>query len=196
MMAEVGAHTAPARWEDRQTPAVLMGGAVVIGALVAVLTGVYANAHDAASETTITLGFSDTIHMKAWMATIAAVLAVGQLLGALWMWGKLPLGPAPSWVGPGHRLAGTLAVVATLPVAYHCLWSLGFNPNGGSGRVFWHSLLGCVFYGAFVTKVLAVRSHRMPGWALPVVGGLVFALLILLWLTSSLWFFTQRDFGF
>jgi hypothetical protein len=29
----------------------------------------------------------------------------------------------------------------------------------------------------------------MPGWTLPVVGGTVFALLILVWLTSSLWFF-------
>ena len=29
----------------------------------------------------------------------------------------------------------------------------------------------------------------MPGWALPVVGGLVFAFLVGLWLTSALWFF-------
>jgi hypothetical protein len=72
---------------------------------------------------------------------------------------------------------------------YHCLWSLGFNPGDGGGRVFWHSLFGCAFFGAFATKVLAVRSHRMPGWALPVVGGLLFTVLVLLWLTSSLWFF-------
>ena len=30
----------------------------------------------------------------------------------------------------------------------------------------------------------------MPGWALPVFGGLVFTALVGLWLTSSLWFFT------
>ena len=29
----------------------------------------------------------------------------------------------------------------------------------------------------------------MPGWALPVVGGLLFTVLVLIWLTSSLWFF-------
>ena len=35
----------------------------------------------------------------------------------------------------------------------------------------------------------------MPGWALPVAGGLVFSLLVGLWLTSALWFFTSRPPG-
>ena len=39
-----------------------------------------------------------------------------------------------------------------------------------------------------------MRSARMPGWALPVVGGLLFACLVGLWLTSSLWFFTNVGF--
>ena len=97
--------------------------------------------------------------------------------------------PAPGWVGPGHRILGSLTLLASLPVAYHCLWSLGFNPDPGGGRRFWHSLLGCLLYGAFTTKVIVVRSKRMPGWALPVVGGTLFTVLVLLWLTSSLWFF-------
>jgi hypothetical protein len=105
------------------------------------------------------------------------------------MYGKLPGGPAPSWVGPAHRVSGSLAFLVSLPVAYHCLWSLGFNPEHGTGRQFFHSLLGCAFYGAFVTKVLVVRSRRMPAWALPVVGGVLFTTLVLLWLTSSFWFF-------
>ena len=88
-------------------------------------------------------------------------------------------------------MSGTLALLVALPVAYHCLWSLGFNPDPGGGRRFWHSILGCVFFGAFGTKVLVVRSKRMPGWALPVVGGLLFTTMVLLWLTSSLWFFRQ-----
>ena len=29
----------------------------------------------------------------------------------------------------------------------------------------------------------------MPGWALPVVGGVLFTVLVLIWLTSSWWFF-------
>ena len=53
----------------------------------------------------------------------------------------------------------------------------------------WHSVFGCLFFGAFTTKVLVVRSHRMPGWALPAVGAALFTVLVVIWLTSSLWFF-------
>ena len=88
-----------------------------------------------------------------------------------------------------HRITGSLALLFTLPVAYHCLWSLGFNPGDGSGRRLWHSIFGCLFFGAFTTKVLVVRSRRMPGWALPAVGATLFTVLVLIWLTSSLWFF-------
>jgi len=163
-------------------------GAVVAGALVAVLLGVYGKVHDPASETTIQWFFSSTLHFKAWATTAVLVLAILQVVGALWMYGKLG-GSAPSWVGPAHRISGTLALVISLPVAYHCLWSLGFNPDPGGGRRLAHSLLGCAFYGAFVTKVIAVRSRRLPGWALPVVGGFTFATLVAIWLTSSWWFF-------
>lgn len=175
---------------ERSTNQVFIG-AVLAGALVAVLAGVYGQVHDPASETTIKLFFSTTLHFKSWATTAVLVLVILQLFGALWMYGKLPLGNAPDWVGPMHRFSGTLALLISLPVAYHCLWSLGFNPEPSGSRRLWHSLFGCVFYGAFVTKVLVVRSKRMPGWALPVIGGVLFATLIALWLTSSLWFFRQ-----
>jgi hypothetical protein len=42
--------------------------------------------------------------------------------------------------------------------------------------------------------MLALHSRRLPGWALPVLGGLVVTLLSALWLTSSLWFFTNVGF--
>ena len=87
-----------------------------------------------------------------------------------------------------------LAFLVSLPIAYHCLWSLGFETDSSSTRRFVHSLLGCAFYGAFATKMIVVRSKRMPGWALPVVGGLVFVALVGLWFTSSFWFF--RHVGF
>lgn len=175
-----------------RSASMLFAGAVVAGALVAVLAGVYGRVHDPASETTIKLFFTTTLHFKSWATTAILVLVILQLLGALWMYGKLPLfGDAPEWVGPMHRLSGTLALLVSLPVAYHCLWSLGFNPDPGGSRRFWHSMFGCVFYGAFVTKVLVVRSKRMPSWALPIVGGVLFTTLIALWLTSSLWFFRQ-----
>lgn len=183
------AQTTPAPVDRR--PLAVFGGAVVVGALVAIAAGVYGNLHDPASETTFRWFFSSTLHMKTWLATLALLLAVLQILGGLWMYGKLPLRPAPAWVGPAHRITGSLALLTTLPVAYHCLWSLGFNPGPGGSRRFWHSVFGCLVYGAFATKVLVVRSRRMPAWALPVVGGVLFTVLVLVWLTSSLWFFTE-----
>ena len=70
--------------------------------------------------------------------------------------------------------------------------ALGFQST--DTRVLLHSLFGCFFFGAFTIKVLAVRTHRLPGWVLPVVGGTVFAALVLIWTTSSVWFW--REFGF
>ena len=178
------------------TPMKAFGLAAFAGALVAVATGVYGRVHDPASETTIRAFFTTTLHFKAWLTTLALILAIVQLVGALWMYGKLPVRSTPTWVGPAHRIIGSLALLASLPVAYHCLWSLGFNPDPGGSRRFWHSVFGCVFYGAFATKVVIVRSRRMPGWALPVAGGILFGALVLIWLTSSLWFFREVSTGF
>jgi uncharacterized protein DUF6529 len=66
--------------------------------------------------------------------------------------------------------------------------SAGFGT--GSPRVLIHSLLGSALYGAVVAKVLIVRSSRFAPWVLPVAGGLLFSILLGLWLTSALWFFT------
>lgn len=140
-----------------------LAGAVAIGAMVAVAAGVYGQAHDPASETTIKWFFTSTLHLKAWLTTVAMLLAVAQVLGGMWMYGRLPLGPAPSWLGSAHRISGSLALLVSLPVAYHCLWSLGFNPDPGGARRLWHSLFGCAFYGAFATKVLVVRAKGLPG---------------------------------
>ena len=80
------------------------------------------------------------------------------------------------------------AVVLTLPVDFHCLWSLGFGTY--STRVLLHSLFGCAFYGIFVTKMLTLRSPHPPGWALPRAGGMLFTVLMAVWFASALWFFS------
>ena len=148
--------------------------------------------HQPATDLAITLGFRDTITMKVWLASAAALLAVAQLLSALWMYGRLPLGAAPPWIGAAHRISGRLAFLISLPVAYHCLYQLAFQDT--SARVLAHSLLGCAFYGAFATKIVVVRSRSLPGAALPVAGGLLFTLLIAVWLTSGLWFISNQGF--
>ena len=132
------------------------------------------------------LVFSDTIHMKAWLASVAVVLAVFQLFTAAWIFRKLPW-EKPAWVNPAHRWSGRLAFVATLPVAYHCIFKLGFQ--SGEPRVLWHSLLGSAFYGAFAAKITIVELKRFPTAVLPIAGGLLFAVLIGVWYTSALWFF-------
>jgi hypothetical protein len=168
----------------------LLVGAV--GALVALSLGLYGNVHDPASDLSITLGFKDTITMKVWLASFAVVFACVQLGSALWLFGRLPAGAAPPWLGSLHRISGRLAFLASLPVAYHCLYQLAFQDS--TTRVLLHSLFGSAFYGAFASKVVVVRSRSLPGAALPVAGGLVFTLLVAVWLTSGLWFITENGF--
>jgi hypothetical protein len=161
-----------------------------VGALVALTVGVYGNVHDPASDLSITLGFSDTITMKVWLASVALLFAVVQVGSALWIYGRLPLGAAPEWLGALHRISGRLAFLLSLPVAYHCLYQLAFQDT--STRVLLHSLLGCAFYGAFATKVVVVRSQRLPGIVLPLAGGALFTVLVAVWLTSAGWFITEH----
>ncbi len=83
---------------------------------------------------------------------------------------KLPLAGAPPRPVPlAHRLIGAGVFALTVPVAVHCLIAYGVQLT--SPRVAIHSIAGCFFYGAFAAKVLAVHSRRLPGWALPVAGG-------------------------
>ena len=63
-------------------------------------------------------------------------------------------------------------------------------------RVLFHSLFGCFFYGAFVTKMVLLTRKGLRGWVIPVVGGLVFFGLVYVWLTSALWFFDTNGIKF
>jgi hypothetical protein len=173
---------------DRVGTRLLLAGA--LGALVAMSLGLYGHLHDPASDLSITLGFTDTITMKVWLATAAVLFAVAQLVSALWMYGRLPLRAAPAWLGSAHRISGRLAFLLSLPVAYSCLYTLAFQDS--STRVLAHSILGCAFYGAFAAKVVLVRSRSLPGFALPLAGGLLFCVLVAVWMTSGLWFISEN----
>lgn len=174
------------------TPRVGLAAGLAIGAAVALALGVYGNVHDPTGRSLVTLFFTRTINAKVWLATIAVALALFQLGSALRIYGKLGSTQAPTWLGSVHRLSGLGAFLISVPVAYHCLWALGFQTT--DTRVLVHSSLGCVFYGALVTKIIFVRSRRLPAWALPLAGGIVITALIGVWLTSSLWFFTSVEF--
>ena len=139
------------------------------------------------------LFFSDSLHMKAWLITAALLLALGQLLTALRIYEVLQFPPKGRFYHVVHRWSGRTAILLTLPAAYHCIFLLGFATD--DTRVIIHSSLGSFLYGALLVKVLIVRSNGFPGWALPLVGGVLFSLLVGLWLTSAFWFFSTVGVG-
>ncbi len=141
----------------------------------------------------IQLVFSDTLHMKVWLASGALLLAIGQMMTASRIYGLLRFPPKGRFYNVVHRWSGRTAVVLTIPVAYHCIFLLGFGTY--DTRVYIHSLLGSMVYGAVVAKVLLVRSTRFPGWMLPIAGSLLFTIILGLWLTSALWFFSTYGVG-
>lgn len=161
---------------------------VAVGAAVAVALGVYGRLHEPTGVAVSIAGFSGPQAVKAWLTTVAILFALVQLASALAMEGKLPARFAPPWAPTLHRWSGRIAVLTMVPVAVHCLYALGFQL--ADPRVLIHSLLGCFFFGAFAAKMLVLTRQGLPGWALPVLGGLVFTGIVGLWLTSSLWFFT------
>ena len=95
-----------------------------------------------------------------------------------------------------HRWSGRLAFLCTLPVAFHCIFILGFRST--DTRVLVHSLLGSFVYGVFAVKIFFVRDRTsgFPAWTLPVAGGTLFGVFVALWATSSLWYFRNVHFGF
>ena len=143
----------------------------------------------------VTTVFSSTIAAKAWLATGALALALVQVTTAARIYGRLSFLPERgSSIAGVHRWSGRIAFLLTLPILFHCVTILGFQTP--DTRVAVHSLVGTFLYGVFVAKVLVVRDRSLPAWALPTAGLTLASLLGVLWLTSSLWYFTTVRFGF
>jgi hypothetical protein len=143
----------------------------------------------------VTTVFSSTIAAKAWFATGALILALVQVTTAARIYGRLSFLPERgAAIARTHRWSGRLAFLLTLPVFFHCVTILGFQTP--DARVAVHAIVGTFFYGVFVAKVLIVRDRTLPGWALPTAGLTLASMLGILWLTSSLWYFTTVRFGF
>jgi hypothetical protein len=144
----------------------------------------------------VTTVFSSTIASKAWFATAALGFGIVQVSTGARIFGKLRrvVRVEPPRVNRIHRWSGRLAFLCTLPVAFHCIFILGFQTT--DTRVFAHSLVGTFVYGVFAAKVWYVRDRDHPRWVVPLAGGTLFTVLAVLWSTSSLWYFTQVRFGF
>jgi Family of unknown function (DUF6529) len=187
-----------AQWEPpmptRQDPiqpdasARLLVVPALVGCLVALTLGIYGRLHSPTGVAVDIVGFSSPATVKAWLASAALLFAVVQFGSALVMYGKVPRVRAPSWIGRLHRWSGRIAFILTVVVAVHCLYALGFESF--NARVLVHSVAGCLFFGTFTVKMLALTRRGMPAWVMPVFGGLAFALIILIWFTSAFWFFS------
>jgi hypothetical protein len=162
--------------------AILAAGATVTAALA-----LFGTLHAPNYSFGLLGSLADAFSTKSTIATGVLGLALLQVLLALWMYVRLPGSKtAPTLVRPLHRVIGIVLFLATLPVAIHCMFAYGVQTT--SARVTVHSLAGCFFYGAFVAKVIVVRSRRLPAWVLPTVGGLLFTLVAVIWYTSALWY--------
>jgi plastocyanin len=166
---------------------------IPFGVALAVSGAVYASTQLITPDINTSLfgqGAAGTFSLKSWLASGVLALAAFQLYSALWLYGRLPW-RKPPWLAIAHRSSGYAAIVLSLPVAYHCLLAYGFRDF--DRRTLVHSLAGCFFYGAFAAKVIVVRSRRLPGWALPVAGGTMLTLVVVLWYSAALWYFNNFD---
>jgi Family of unknown function (DUF6529) len=161
-------------------------------ALAAITVAIYAVGRSITPDYSGTVLFgktaTDTLPLKSTLASTVLGLAVFQLLSATWIYGRLPLlGSRPDWLPSLHRLAGTAAILVSLPIAYHCMRAYGVQTF--DTRIAVHSIAGAFLYGAVAAKITIVRSRRLPGWALPLAGGALVTLVAVLWYTSALWYY-------
>ena len=185
--------TATPRPRTSGSAPVLLGAGLAAAAL-AVGLYVFGTQH-APDYTTSLFGQTgpDTFKLKSWLATGVLAFAVVQVGLALWMYGRLPwISIAPPQIGPLHRAVGALAILLTIPIAYHCAFAYGVQTKLDA-RVAVHSIAGCFLYGAFAGKIILVQAPRwrVPGWTLPLVGGTLVVTVVMLWYTSALWYFND-----
>ncbi|MFF0435457.1 DUF6529 family protein [Streptomyces sp. NPDC004327] len=129
---------------------------------------------------------ADAVMLKARLGSALFGLAIVQLLLALWMYGRLPgVTAATRGVRIAHRAVGWAAFLLSVPIAFHCVRAYGVETS--SARTLLHSVAGCALYGAFVAKVLVVRSRHLPGWLLPAAGSALFCAIGVLWYSAALW---------
>jgi hypothetical protein len=168
--------------------------ALPVAVLAAITVAIYAAGRSITPDYSGTALFgktaTDTLPLKSDLASAVLGLAGLQLASAIWIYGRLPgLGSPPRQLPLLHRMTGVGAILLTLPVAYHCMRAYGVQTF--DTRVAVHSIAGCFVYGAFAAKVTIVRSRRLPGWTLPLAGGVLVTLVAVLWYTSALWYYND-----
>ncbi len=163
---------------------------VAVGAATALALGIYGSVHDPTGRDFAVVGFTDVEAWKSGLASVTVLMFITQMSLGFRMTGRYgPRRPAPFWMPDVHRIVGTVAFGLSLPVAFHCLWALGYRTD--DARVLVHSLLGCVAYGTYAAKVVAVRRSVGPDWVLPVLGSLLGLTLMAIWWGTALLHYTD-----
>jgi len=158
---------------------------VVAGTAVTVALGVYGRAHEPAVVVVNTAAYLRLQVVKSWLTAVVGLFAMVQVLSAL----AIRLDIDRPWLRPLHRTSGRATLLLSLPIAVHCLYALGLHAI--DGRIMLHALCGCVFYGAFVAKMLLLgQPGGRSSWAVPIAGGVAFAAVAGACLTSAVWFFS------
>jgi hypothetical protein len=127
------------------------------------------------------LTFGNVYEVKTVLASVAAALAVYQLVLIAIGYGKLrPRFLASPAASLTHRASGDVIVVLVVIVALACLAHFGFDDDGGL-----HRFTGALLLGVLALKIAVIRWWHGLGRLLPVLGTCVFVLLALTWLTSA-----------
>ena len=177
------ATTAPSRTGAK------LAGILLAGCAVAVALGVYARVHHPAARPLFLVGFSGMLQIKTWLATLALVLVVVQVCTASVDVARLP-GAAPRRPGSARCTGGAAAWRSSRWSRWRCTASGRWDSSPLSSRArAQHRRLRVL--RRLHREDVGLRVRGLPGWTLPVLGGLVFALFVLAWLTSALWFFTR-----
>lgn len=189
---------APSKEQTTRQPVgrVIASSLVVLAVASAVTGAVYLVAdHHTPDYTAEFFGRAgrDGMQLKAWLGSGLLGLAVVQLGLAAWIYRALPglsrTDRTPRAVSRAHRTIGVVAFALSVPIAVHCITAYGIEMS--TTRTAIHSVSGCALYGAFAAKVLVVRNRSLPGWLLPIVGGLLVVTIAVLWYSAPLWFFNE-----
>lgn len=147
---------------------------IACGSAVALALGAYAVLHEPTARDFVFYGFDSAASWKHAFTVLAALLFVAQAALAIklaQLFGCRATGRP--WLWDLRRLLATLAVGFSLPVAFHCIWVLGFRTDDLAITA--HSIAGCVAYGVVVAAILGnhtkmVRSPAGPRALTHVVG--------------------------
>jgi hypothetical protein len=138
------------------------------------------------------LAQGNVTEVKVVLASIVAVLAAYQVLLMAVGYGKIRLpfleSKAASFT---HRSAGDTIVLVSMVVAFMCIGyfeiqdGIEHADEGEETRVLIHVIAAFLLIGVFVLKIIVVRWWHAMGRFLPLLGGSIFVLFFIIWLTSA-----------